>query len=304
MRLEDADPLVDEDRQLALYVSYELAYRGFSGVDDAWEWDSGQLGLRRRLEVEFESALRQAVPPAEPGADARAELLGLADGGGGPSLSQFMADQGTLDQMRELAVHRSAYQLKEADPHTWMLPRLTGRAKAAMVRIQADEYGEGRPAAMHSALFGDTMVALGLDPTYGAYLDLIPAVTLATVNLISMLGLHRRLRGALVGHLALFEMTSVGPMSRYSRATQRLGVGKKAARFYDVHVTADAEHRQVALDQMVAGLLESEPELAPDVIDGARWLNELERRFSAHVLGAWRRDRSSLLRPEQLRAAA
>ena len=27
---------------------------------------------------------------------------------------------------REIAVHRSGYQLKEADPHTWAIPRLNG----------------------------------------------------------------------------------------------------------------------------------------------------------------------------------
>jgi hypothetical protein len=304
LRLDDADALVDEDRQLSLYVCYELSYRGLHGVDDSWEWDLGLLGLRRRLEADFESALRRAVPPADPSDDPRAELMALAGRVGGPSLSMFMAEQGTLDQLRQLAIHRSAYQLKEADPHTWMIPRLAGRAKAAMVRIQADEYGGGRAEAMHSALFADTMVALGLDPTYGAHVDLIPAVTLATVNLISLLGLHRRLRGALVGHLALFEMTSVGPMSLYSRAMNRLGVDSEGRRFYDVHVTADVEHRCLALDQMVAGLVEAEPGLAPDIVDGARWLCELERRFSDHILGAWSRNCSSLLAPEQLRVAA
>lgn len=45
-------------------------------------------------------------------------------------------------------MHRSAYQLKEADPHSFALPRVpAGRAKAAFVEIQADEYGGGVPGA-------------------------------------------------------------------------------------------------------------------------------------------------------------
>lgn len=44
-----------------------------------------------------------------------------------------------------------------------------------------------------------------------AYLDLVPAVTLTSVNTMSFFGLHRRLRGAIVGHLAAFEMTSSLP---------------------------------------------------------------------------------------------
>jgi hypothetical protein len=45
------------------------------------------------------------------------------------------------------------------------------------------------------------MRALGLDPEYGAYLEHLPAPALATVNLMSLCGLHRRLRGAIVGTL-------------------------------------------------------------------------------------------------------
>jgi len=54
-------------------------------------------------------------------------------------------------------------------------------------------------------MFARAMAAVGLDPSYGAYLDPIPAITLATVNVLSLFGLHRRLRGALVGHLAVFQ---------------------------------------------------------------------------------------------------
>ena len=38
------------DLHLALYVCYELHYRGFAGVDDSWEWDSRILALRTWLE--------------------------------------------------------------------------------------------------------------------------------------------------------------------------------------------------------------------------------------------------------------
>ena len=140
-----------------------------------------------------------------------------------PSLSKHLEREGTHAQLLEFVVHRSAYQLKEADPHSWALPRLSGPPKAAMVEIQADEYGGGRADRIHAVLFAKTMARLGLDSAYGAYLDLIPGITLATVNLMSLLGLHRRWRGAIVGHLALFEMTSSVPNRRYGAALRRLG---------------------------------------------------------------------------------
>lgn len=289
------DDASEEDIQLALYCCYELHYRGFPDVDPSWEWNPALLEVRRRLEARTEEELHARVGPvhADPG-DVVHNLWALASGGDGPSLSAWLEEHGALEHASELAVHRSAYQLKEADPHTWGIPRLGGRAKAAMVAIQADEYGLGDPAAMHATLFSRTMEALGLDPTPNRYLDDLPAATLWTTNVISLFGLHRRLRGALVGHLALFEMTSVGPMARYDRALARLGLAAADRRFYRVHVEADEVHQHVAADGMVAGLLAEEPELAADVIFGARTLMTVESRFSAHVLGRWGAGRCSL----------
>jgi hypothetical protein len=53
------DPVVDDDLQLTLWTLYALHYRGFEGVDDAWEWDPELLRLRRILEEAFERALRR-----------------------------------------------------------------------------------------------------------------------------------------------------------------------------------------------------------------------------------------------------
>src|SRR3954453_8532410 len=52
------DPLGDDDLQLALYLCYELHYRSFAGVDERWEWEPSLLEFRRRLERQFEAALR------------------------------------------------------------------------------------------------------------------------------------------------------------------------------------------------------------------------------------------------------
>ena len=157
-----------------------------------------------------------AVPrPAETlGSDAIAALLfDLAARTAGPASPATSPRRPPLEQLREFLIHKSLYQLKEADPHTWAIPRLTGRAKAALVEIQADEYGGGRPERMHSALFARTMRGLGLNDSYGGYVDAVPAISLASVNMMSLFGLNRRLRGAIAGHLAMYEMTSSRPTS-------------------------------------------------------------------------------------------
>ncbi len=289
------DLLSGEDEVLALYCLYELHYRGFREVDEAWEWDPSLLAFRQRLEGVFEQQLVEAVGPVEPGdVQERLEAIIAAEG---PSLSEHMARDGTLEQLLEFTIHRSAYQLKEADMHSWALPRLEGAAKAALVQIQADEYGDGVEAAIHAELWALCMQRLGLDPTYGAYLDVIPATTLATVNLATYFGLHRRWRGRLIGHLALFEMTSVEPMGRYSAALRRLGFGAWARLFYDTHVVADAYHQTLAARDLAGGLVRDEPHLADEVLFGAQALGMLEGRFTRSLLDAWSRDETSLRRP-------
>ena len=289
-----------DDVQLALYVCYELHYRSFAGVDERWEWHPDLLAFRARLEQVTEAGITAAVGAVPVDGTVEELLWALAQGRATPptpSLSAYIEECGTVEQVRELAVHRSAYQLKEADPHTWAIPRLAGGVKAAMVEIQADEYGGGVASEMHGSLFADTMDELGLDNRYGAYLDRLPGQTLATVNLISLFGLHRRLRAALVGHLAIFEMTSVVPMSRYARALVRLGFGPRARRFYDVHVEADQHHQVIAARDLAGGLAEQEPALKAGILFGARAVMEVERRFSEDVLGAWAHGRSSLRLP-------
>jgi hypothetical protein len=290
------DPLTDLDLQLALYASYELHYAGFDGVDEDWEWSPAQLAFRAELEAPFERAVAELVPAASAAETAAVPeaLQTIVAADDGPPLSRHLETRATREQMLEHVIHRSAYQLKEADPHSWAIPRLAPGSKAALLEVQFDEYGGGRAERMHAVLFAKTMEGLGLDPTYGAYLHLLPAETLATINLLSGFGLHRRRRGALVGHLAAFEMTSSIPNRRYGNAMRRHGYGKDVTDFYDEHVEADAVHEAIAAWDLAGGLAREEPELVPDILFGARALLELEARWAAHLLASWEAGETSL----------
>ncbi|MFD9490220.1 iron-containing redox enzyme family protein [Streptomyces sp. NPDC060005] len=294
--LEEADPYGD-DLQLTLYTLYELHYRGFAEVPDEREWDPGLLALRRSLELRFLQALRSVVPVDHSADGALDELLEEPVGHDDTSVSHHLQRDGELWQFQEYAALRSLYHLKEADPHAWVIPRLRGRAKAAMVAVEYDEFGAGREEDVHARLFAELMADLGLRTEYGHYLDAAPAEALATVNLMSLLGLHRALRGALVGHFAAVETTSSPGSRRLATALRRMGAGQAAQRFYDEHVEADAVHEQVVRHDVVGGLLEDEPELEPDVAFGVRVTGLLEDRLAAHLLASWRDRRSALRIP-------
>lgn len=291
-----ADP-VGEDLQLALYLLYELHYRGFDGVDDEREWDPDLLRLRQAMETRFLHALRTELSDA-PGSveEAFAPLLVEPVDLSG-SLSHHLETEGELWQLREYAALRSLYHLKEADPHAWAIPRLTGRAKAGMAAIEYDEFGAGRADRVHARLFADLMADLGLDSRYGLYLDHAPAPLLATVNLMSLFGLHRALRGALVGHFACVEVTSSPGSRRLAKAMRRCGAGAAAEHFYAEHVEADAVHEQVVRHEVIGGLLADEPELEADVAFGCAATVLLEDRLAHHIRRAWDRGRSALRSP-------
>lgn len=290
------DPVADDDLQLALYLCFELHYRSFESVDPEWEWSPGLLAVRAVLEQTFLDALQAEVGAGEPvDSGAVGDLLfRLEAGDDGVSLSRQIEIEAGIEEFREFVVHRSLYQLKEADPHSWAIPRLSGAPKAALLEVQADEYGGGRPERMHSTLFAKTMRALDLDDRENAYLAYVPGVTLATVNLMSALGLRRSRRGAIVGHLAMFEMTSAQPNRRYGNALRRLGFDAEATDFYDEHVEADAVHENIAAYDLAGGLAREEPALAADIVFGARALLHLEGRFARHLLAAWEGGKTSL----------
>ncbi|MCV2491812.1 iron-containing redox enzyme family protein [Geodermatophilus sp. YIM 151500] len=289
------DPLLDDDLQLSLAVCYELHYRGFDDVADEWEWSPGLIGVRRVLEERHTTALRAlvpAVPVSDDPVDVQLSAVIAADDG--PSLSRWLARHGSLGQWREYLTVRSVYHLKEADPHTFAVPRLSGRAKAAMVEIQADEYGGGSAERMHSELFAGLMRDLGLDAAYGALWDDAPAVAFASVNTMSLFGLHRRWRAAALGHLAAVEMTSSEPSRRYSSGLRRLGFGPRTTVFYDEHVEADAVHEQIAASDMCGSLVDEDPSLAADVLFGAGCSLAVDGLAATHLLGAWEAGRSAL----------
>ena len=294
--LYEADPY-GLDLQLALYTCYELHYRGFDGVNPRWEWNPSLLRARGRLEDAFLSAVRQDVGEIsadETAADTMDALTVEPADGSGPSY--YLRDTGSWQQMREYFVHRSLYHLKEADPHAFAIPRLIGQAKASFVAVEFDEYGGGRGPLVHQQLFADLMDAAGLDSSYLAYLDDVPGDALASVNLMSLFGLHRELRGAAIGHFASTEITSSPGSRRLVDALERMGAPAPCISFYREHVVADAVHEQVVRTDVVGDLVAREPHLERDVVFGIKARDVVEDRLAAHVMACWQANRSSLRR--------
>jgi len=300
------DVVRDDDLQLALWVLYELHYRGFAEVSDALEWAPDVIAFRGVLEAGLESALRemvQSVDRGDPDGPFVDRLLEVIESGAGPSLATYVQREATTEQVRELMQQRSVYHLKESDPHSWVIPRLDDATKSALVELQYDEYGAGRADRVHATMFARLLDALDLDSSYGAHIDRAPGYALAENNMMSMFGLHRRLRGAAMGHLAAFESTSSLPCRRYAMGIRRLGLPEAVAEYYDEHVEADAVHEQVAVRDVCGRLVSGAPQLEGDVLLGAAAYVRMEEIVAGSILGAWSRGESCLL-PRQMDAVA
>ncbi|MFB6720981.1 iron-containing redox enzyme family protein [Kribbella sp. NPDC056345] len=280
----------DEDLQLALWIAYELHYRGFQDAALDGQWDPEIIAFRNRLERPWTAWLEANCRMMPTGGTVAEQLRALVEADDGPKLSAYLRRHATLEQFREFVANRSVYQLKEADPHSFGIPRLDGAAKAALVEIQADEYGGGRPERMHAELFRTTMRWLGLNDAYGHYVATAPAVTLAISNVMSLFAMHQRWTPALLGHLAALEMTSTLPNRQYAAGAARLGATEAQARYFTEHVEADAVHEQIAAHDLCGSYVSEHPAAAGDVLFGASCSLTLDRLFAEHLLTTWKVD--------------
>jgi hypothetical protein len=277
-----------EDAAVTLWALHELSYGGFGDVPDRAETDPLVLVVRARLEEELEGRLRTKwtghTPAPEGVVDA---LVALVEADDGPSIADHVHRRANREQVLELLRQRSVYHLKEADPSAWVVPRLPVRAKAALMELQFDEYGDGDPNRLHAHLFARGMEAAGLRPERGAYVDDAMPEVLEMNNAVSMFGLQRRLRGAAMGHLAAFEATSSLPSRRMVQGLERLGFAKEIVRYYSEHVEADAVHEHVATRDICGTLALDEPLQAAEVLFGAFTCLDQEGRFARAMLTAW-----------------
>lgn len=303
---EVTDPLTDRDFQLALWILYELHYQGFDGVPDEAEWDPLLIVSRAALERTFEHAVRAFVGERtqaddlghlgeDPAQRVVTALIGMTAADGPSEVSTFLQRRASREEFCEYLAERAIYHLRESDPQSFVLPRIGGAAKVALAELQYDEYGGGRPDRLHQALFARALESLEMPTDLASYLRDAAGATLASVNVMNLFALNRRLRGAAMGHLAAFEATSSVPCDRILRGARRLGLPDAVQDYYDEHVEADAVHEQLAIRNICGSLVADEPDLADDVLFGARACLAVDSLAGETLLKRWQQRRSGTL---------
>jgi hypothetical protein len=297
----DEDAEAAEIAQRGLYLLYGQA--GWSPVTAPRtnEHDPLLQEVLGILEGGFERQLSRLSLPEAPPRDADAFCAWLQDltlerelvpaSGMGP----FLREHATLDQMREIVAQRSLFFLKEPDPWAMVIPSLHGPAKAGLIDVLLDEYGWGRYEHMHSTVYETLMRKLDLETGYDAYVDRTAWQYLAALNLQGMYARNRRLCRRMYGYIYLVEADSPRSMANYLAAWSRLGIDDpEVTHFYDLHVTADEGHQQVALEEMIRPVVAAEPEAAPEIARGVLEGIVVHSWFSEHLVQSFSAGRSSL----------
>ncbi|HEY3864536.1 MAG TPA: iron-containing redox enzyme family protein [Solirubrobacteraceae bacterium] len=301
----------EEEADAALDVAHRTLYifaaqSGWSpvGVARENEHDLTLAAVRLCLESAFEQQLARVADVSEsPPQDASDALNWLTDLAlkrplfDGPSMGDFYREKATLEQLREVVAQRSLFFLKEPDPWAMVIPSLRGAAKAGLIDLILDEYGWGRHDQMHSTVYAKLMEKLGLSTGYDDYFDQTSWQLLAGLNYQAMLARQRRLCRRMYGYIYLVEADSPSSMRNYLEAYARAGVeDPEILLFYQLHIDADVGHADVALNEVVAPVLRSEPaaagEIARGIVEG-RYLHSL---FARHLHNRFSANRSSLRR--------
>ena len=210
-------------------------------------------------------------------------------------MPRYLREDITLHQMEEIVAQRSLFFLKEPDPWAMVIPSLKGPAKAGLLDLLLDEYGWGRYDHMHSTVYADLMERLGLETGYDHYLPRTSWQFLASMNLQGLYARHRRLCHRMYGYIYLVEADSPESMKNYIAAYNRLGIDdEEFLKFYDLHITADEGHQDVALNEVVMPVVREEPRAMAEVARGVLEGRVVHHLFSSHLFASFTAGRSSL----------
>lgn len=203
-----------------------------------------------------------------------------------PSWGPFIREFAPLEAMKSIVAQRSLFFLREPDPWIYAVPTLSGVAKAGLIDLLLDEYGWGKYEHMHSTVYAHVMEALELETRIDHYESEASWQYLATLNHQWMYALEPEFSRRLLGVVYLTEADSPGAMTNYLAAWDRLGVtDERVLKFYDLHVHADENHRDVALHEVVMPVAEAGgPAAAREIAIGIWDGRALEAEFADHIL--------------------
>jgi len=180
-------------------------------------------------------------------------------------LFPWLAEHATLHQLRWFLRQEVAGEAGFDDLVALTQLRLPDRSKLELARNYWDEMGRGRARGMHGAMLSRLARELEL----AQLPDDIVWEARALGNLVTAFAANRRYTYHSLGALGVVELTAPGRAAYVNAALARLGVKAIARKYYAVHATIDLEHSAAWNREVLRPLVDSNPELAPLIAEGA-----------------------------------
>lgn len=222
------------------------------------------------------------------------EELGRGGDDGGVEGWLGRLESALLTRLRQLVTpqDQTGHAVAAADE----VRHLVDGAALPSVAAWAAEHGPAsadRELAVHRSLPpGSPAINLGVDPN--SVVDQLPSPTLTMGNVPVLFARDQRWRGALGGYRSATELLAASRLIDDAAWLERLGVAGGGP---DAGPLVQVSDRRHLAGELVAEVLDWEPELAGDARWGAQVAVLLDRRFTDHVIGCWGRGESSLHRP-------
>jgi len=155
--------------------------------------------------------------------------------------------------------------------------RMPERAKLELARNYWDELGRGNARGMHGPMLHRLASELRLDDHPAP----IVWEALALANTMGGLAGNRRYAYHAIGALGVIELTAPGRAAQVNAGLRRCGVSAHARQYFALHATLDIKHSAAWNREILVPLVESQPEVAPWIAEGALARLEAGRRCFA-----------------------
>ncbi len=240
--------------------------------DDSWRDQlSSELHLRA-VEGEFvererrEVKERAAQAPRDPkGFVAWFEALKEHGPGQGDPLFPWLSRTATYEQMRWFLEQEVAGEAGFDDLVAMAQVKISTRAKLELARNYWDELGRGREAGMHGPMLGALAREFQIVPKD----ETTVWEALALGNLMVAFAANRRYAFHALGALGVIELTAPGRAALVTKGLKRLGVSNEGRTYFALHSTLDIKHSEAWNREVLAPLVEENPDVAQGLAEGA-----------------------------------
>lgn len=174
------------------------------------------------------------------------------------------------EALRIFLLHKASDFLTEGSAMAGSLAGSYGPLQCALMRIFADEYGNGRLESKHSSLFKESMASCGLETYPHCYLDEYLPTSLMMANYFHFLCKSPKHFFKYLGAMYYAESTTTCFFQKLVAAFhEALGDTPLNLRYFQEHIEVDQCHRTIVLEDLILPAINTYGEtIIQDVYEG------------------------------------